>query len=79
MGLKLEDAITRVDVDILFAYANGNLSVSEAARTARYDRKTISYHLDRVHMATGLDPRNFWDLSKLMKLLGVEERSGANR
>ena len=69
--MRVEDALSRVDVEILTALANCRMNISATARKSRYDRKTVEYHLGRVHSATGLDPKNFWDLHKLLNMLGV--------
>ena len=76
--MEVEKVLSRVDVEILRAYADNRMNVRRAADETRYDRKTVMYHLNRVHINTGLDPKDFWDLHGLMKLIGVEGRCGAN-
>jgi len=76
--MEAEKVLSRVDVEILRAYADNRMSVRRAADETHYDRKTVMYHLNRVHLTTGLDPKDFWDLHGLMNLIGVEGRCGAN-
>ena len=61
------EELSRIDIDCVENYANANMRARTAAKKMHYDRRTISYHFDRVQKATGLDPRNFHDLCRLVQ------------
>ncbi len=76
--MEIENLLSRVDVEILSAYADNNMNATKAALSSKYDRKTVMYRLDRTQIKTGLNPRDFWDLHKLLSMIGVEGRCGEN-
>lgn len=61
--------LTELDKAIVIAYANSNMNAAEVARSLRYDNSTVYYHLEKVSKSTGLDPRGFFSLHKLVTLL----------
>ena len=50
------------------AYADAGMNVSGAARILGVSTDTIYHHLAQIKARTGLDPRNFWDLARLLGL-----------
>jgi carbohydrate diacid regulator len=44
------------------------MNISKTAKKLYLHRNTITYHLNKIKETTGLDPFNFHDLVKLMKL-----------
>ena len=66
--------LTEVDRECVLAYAKCGMQVSEAARQLVYHRNTFVYHLDQVKAKTGLDPRDFFDLIKLVQMCQGEGR-----
>lgn len=56
------------------AYADAGMNVTGAARILGLTTDTIYYHLDQIKARTGLDPRNFWDLARLLGLRREEHR-----
>lgn len=61
------EELGRIDIECVENYANANMIASAAAKKMHYDRRTLRYHFDRVQKATGLDPRNFHDLCRLVQ------------
>lgn len=61
--------LTEQKKQILRTYAECNMNVSEVARKLHYHRNNIDYHLDNIRMKTGLDPRNLFDLIKLLEVI----------
>ena len=55
------------DKEVLIAYAENNMNVSETARVMMYHRNSIEYHLRNIKETTGLNPRCFFDLVKLLQ------------
>lgn len=51
----------------LEAYAANRMKNDSAAHELGVKRKTVNARLDRVERLTGLDPRNFYDLHKILQ------------
>jgi carbohydrate diacid regulator len=64
------ETITAVNLECLAAYAHANMNVSVASEKVFRHRNTVEYHLEQVKKKTGLDPKNFFDLAKLMEITG---------
>ena len=62
-----KQTISQTDLDILNAYANCDMVTRKTARTLSYNLNTVSYHLNKIKEVTGLDPKNFWELVKLLE------------
>lgn len=70
-----------VDRAILMAFANNGMSVKPTAEKTYYDRRTVSNRLTSIRLATGIDPRDFWGLHRLLSIIEAEkeeERRGKN-
>lgn len=61
--------LTEKDIEIIFAYAENNMRTTETAYQIYVHRNTVEYHLDKVKRKTGLDPKKFYDLVKLISEL----------
>ena len=57
----------------LLALAESDMNVTAVAKKMYLNRNTVVYRLDRIKAKTGLDPRRFYDLVKLLELLGGAE------
>ena len=57
---------------IIREYANQNMNITATARKLNYHRNTIVYHIEAVSRKTMLDPMNFRDLVKLIRMIGDE-------
>ena len=68
--------ITVANIESLMAYANANMKIYVAAKESYRDKATVKYHLEQVKQKTGLDPRNFYDLVKLVEMLGGDGNDG---
>lgn len=51
---------------IVLALAENNMQVKTAARQLHMHYNSVYYRVDRIYDNTGLDPRNFYDLHKLV-------------
>lgn len=58
--------LTEEDLSFLHEYAKCNMRSSDAARRIFVHRNTMEYHLDKVKEKTGLDPRKFHQLVRLL-------------
>ena len=63
--------LTDMDWRVVKAYADCNMNKCAAGRAVFVRENAIHYHLDKVKRLTGLDPKNFYDLIKLLKRMGV--------
>ena len=54
------------------SYANNNMRLVAAAKEAGIDHRTLSLRLDGVYRSTKLDPKNFFDLGKLVDYIQRE-------
>lgn len=52
---------------VIFTYAECSMNAEKASRILFMAPESVRYHLRATHEVTGLDPRNFWDLVKLIK------------
>jgi hypothetical protein len=65
------------DVAILKAYADANMNATIASAKSNWGRSAFYRHLDKVHIHTGKDPRNFYQLHELINTFNNEERTKA--
>ena len=54
--------------ETILAFADCNMNIRETARRLYFGCTTISYRLGKIHELYGLDPRNFYDLCKLVEM-----------
>ena len=59
--------ITESDLKIILAYADCNMNAAQTAKVTYYRKESIYDHLDKIYLLTGLNPRKFYDLVKLVK------------
>ena len=69
--------MNREDAHIVIAMANHNMNVTDVARAIFAHRNTVLYHLNKVKQQTGLDPRRFYDLVKLVRMAQEVLESGS--
>lgn len=50
--------------------ADRDINIAKTATELFMHRNTLVYRLDMITLKTGLDPRKFWDLVNLLKVLG---------
>ena len=67
--MKLND----FDREVILSYAKNNMWMAEAGREMYCARTTAEYHMRKVMAVTGLNPKNFNDLIKLVRMVIKEE------
>jgi hypothetical protein len=67
------EEIEDLDKKILLTYASTSMSQSATAARLHYSRNTITYHFNRIRDKKGLDPRDFYDLHKLISEIDKTE------
>ena len=65
--------LNRVEVETIMAFANNGMKVQKTADAMHYDRRTISQRLSIVRGKTGINPRDFWGLMKLVSIIEKEK------
>ncbi len=53
--------------EIVLLMAQCNMNASAVARKAYMHRSNVLYHIEKIEQDTGLDPKNFYDLVKLVE------------
>ena len=61
--------LTWIERQMIRTIAECDLNVSRAARVYHYHRNTLVYHCEKIKRKTGLDPRVFWDMIKLLEAM----------
>ena len=64
--------LTDLDWEIIFGLADNDLKVATTAKKLFMCRGSIEYHIHKIFRKTGLDPRKFHDMVKLLEI----ERTG---
>lgn len=61
------------DALLLRGFAENDMNATRAADALYLHRNTLLYRLDRIKRETGLDPRKFYDLAKLLGMEGQKK------
>lgn len=69
MAKKRSNRLTDTDIECIKSYADANMSAAEAGRKMFLHQNTVKSHLDSIKDKTGLNPRNFYDLIKLLEMV----------
>ena len=64
-GLGLSDKYKTV----VLAMADYDMNEAQVGRLMHYRRNTIAYHCEQIFAQTGLNPKKFYDLVKLVELV----------
>lgn len=56
------------DFHTILAFARNNMKFQATADELGKRRDTVGYRIARINVITGLDPRNFYDLIKLVDM-----------
>lgn len=59
--------LTNTEKEFILAYAKCDMNGKRTGRQLNYHYTNVYYHLDRIQEKTGLDPRKFYDLIKLLE------------
>ena len=57
------------DIVFIRALADSNLNMTRAAKNISYSYNVVTWHRKRIKENTGLDPCNFYDMVKLLKMI----------
>ena len=62
-------ALTELETEVIRLMAECDLKMSWVARRMKYARSTVFYHVEEITRNTGLDPRKFYDMVKLLEMV----------
>ena len=65
---KYSTGLTRMNAECVLAYAKHNMKSGQAAKEMYCATGTVDYNISLVHHRTGLDPKRFYDLVKLIPI-----------
>ena len=60
--------MTKLQAEAIMALANNGLKIKRAANQTYRNPGTIRHHINAIKEKTGLDPRDFWDMQKLVPM-----------
>ena len=66
------EILDEVDFEILVAFAKCGMNVTRTAREIHFDRRTVSNRLTNIRLKCGIDPRDFWGLTNLLRIIDEE-------
>ena len=56
------------DRALLLAFARNNMNLAYTGKEVYLNYNSVRYRLEKIHRETGLNPRNFYDLQKLLNM-----------
>lgn len=71
---RLEQVVlTQKQIDVIWALSYGRMNASRAAKILKKSHSTVSEQMGEIANATGLDPKDFWDLTELIEMVKKQE------
>lgn len=58
--------MTRTHAEIIIGLAENGLNMNATGRILYLHRNTVHYHVRQIYKQTGLDPRDYYDMGKLL-------------
>lgn len=71
---EMLSALTPMDKEIVMNFAEANMKPGLAVSKHHVSYNNVYYHLLSVRVKTGLDPKNFYDLCKLVEMITKERK-----
>lgn len=68
--------MTQEQAETVITFARHDMNVTDTARVMYLHRNTLVYRLDKITSDTGLNPRRFFDLVRLLMLTHEENNYG---
>ncbi|MBP3359591.1 MAG: helix-turn-helix domain-containing protein, partial [Clostridia bacterium] len=67
--------MSKFNGELIRAFADADMNISRTADTMHITCRTVMNRLDKIKQNTGLNPRRFWDLIKLLVTAEKLEKS----
>lgn len=61
-------ALTKRQTELVMALASADMRITDVSCAMGVHRNTVLYRIEQIENATGLNPRSFFDLCKLVKM-----------
>lgn len=58
------------EVSVILTLADCNMNVTDTSKVLYVHRNTVVYYIDKIKRKTGLNPTRFYDLCKLVEMVG---------
>lgn len=72
-AVELTEPLTPAQIECIAAYATNNMNIQATATSLYRHRNAVEYHLREVKRKTGLDPKVFFNLIRLLNLIEEKE------
>lgn len=66
----LQRFLSKRQKEIIKAFAENNMNATETAKSLYMHRNAVIYHIGEIKRKTGLNARRFYDLLKLLEIVG---------
>lgn len=76
---EMLEAMTPVDKGVVMSYAEADMKPGIAVARYHMSHNGVYYHLLSVKAKTGLDPKRFFDLCKLVEMISAEREEHDRR
>ena len=70
--MSQKNEMTRTRCKVVLALADCNMRANAAARKLYLDHSAVNYHIKLIKAITGKDPRKFYELVELVKMVKGE-------
>lgn len=60
--------LTMKQAKVVLALAECDMRVAKAAVVLHHHPNAVDYHVEKIRQSTGMDPKNFYDLCKLVQM-----------
>lgn len=68
----MKNELSEERCEIIISLADNNMNINKTARLLYMHRNTVEYHINRIKEITGKNPRNFYDLHRLVLMAKTE-------
>jgi sugar diacid utilization regulator len=69
---KTANRLSEREIEIIFGLADNRLSTKKTADSLFFSQNAVIYHVNRIKMKTGLDAKDFYDLTKLIEIVKAQ-------
>lgn len=70
------EQLTPAERETLWLLADNGMNISRVAEASYYSRRTIHDRLRSIKSKTGIDPKDFWGLHRLLTMIENEKEGG---
>lgn len=71
-----KNTLTETDARVILSMTENGMRVKAVADKLHYNRSTVDYHIKKIHEITGLNPKELFDLQRLIPIAKTVLESG---